>query len=130
MVTAGRIPEILGLGAAVQSMQELDIAVNVDLPKRSLLLLSARLFDDDSIASEFEFTVIPPATWKCRTERLSRQESERIESLARVLTEAEFVLDRGNARQWMSALHQKLHGNTPLVVAQTEIGAAGGSCPE
>ncbi|MBW4028862.1 MAG: DUF2384 domain-containing protein [Acidobacteria bacterium] len=123
MVTAGPIAEILGLGAAVQSMQELDIAVSAGLPKRSLLLLSARLFHDDSTASEFKFTVIPPATWKRRTERLSRQESERIERLARVLAEAEFVLDRDDACQWMSAPHQELNGKTPLVVAQTEIGA-------
>ena len=46
MVTAQPIAEILGLGASVRSMQELDIAVSAGLPKRSLVLLSMRLYRD------------------------------------------------------------------------------------
>ena len=44
--------------------------------------------------------------------------------MARVLAYAEYVLDeRDAARQWMNASHVELKGNTPLEVAQTEIGA-------
>jgi putative toxin-antitoxin system antitoxin component (TIGR02293 family) len=105
-------------------MQELDIAVNAGLPKRSLVLLSSRLYCDDRAASAFKFQVIPPATWKRRTKRLSRQESERIERLARTLADAEHVFDdRDDARQWMSAPHKELNGKTPIETARTEIGA-------
>jgi hypothetical protein len=74
MVAAQPIAEILGLGVEVQSMQELDIAVNAGLPKRSLELLSSRLYCDVRAASAFKFQVIPPTTWKRRTTRLSQQE--------------------------------------------------------
>jgi len=124
MVTAQPIAEILGLGASVRSMQELDSAVNAGLPKRSLVLLSSRLYRDTRAASAFKFKVIPAATWKRRQKRLSRQESERIERLARVLAFAEYALDdRDEARQWMNAPHRELDGKPPLEAAQTEIGA-------
>jgi putative toxin-antitoxin system antitoxin component (TIGR02293 family) len=124
MVTAQPIAEILGLGTSIRSMQELDNAVNAGLPKRSLVLLSSRLYRDTRAASAFKFKVIPAATWKRRQKRLSRQESERIERLARVLAFAEYVLDdRDEARQWMNAPHRELEGKSPLEAAQTEIGA-------
>jgi putative toxin-antitoxin system antitoxin component (TIGR02293 family) len=124
MVAAQPIAEILGLGASVRSMRELDSAVHAGLPKKSLILLSSRLYRDTRAASAFKFKVIPPATWKRRQKRLSRQESERIERLARVLAFTEYVLDdRDEARQWMNAPHRELDGKAPLEAAQTEIGA-------
>jgi putative toxin-antitoxin system antitoxin component (TIGR02293 family) len=124
MVSAHPIAEILGLGGTVRSMQDLDSAVHAGLPKRSLVLLSTRLYRDSRSASHFKFTVIPPATWKRRTKRLSRIESERIERVARVLAAAEFVFDnRDEASEWMNTPHRELGGKTPLETAQTEIGA-------
>jgi putative toxin-antitoxin system antitoxin component (TIGR02293 family) len=124
VIDAKPIAEILGLGASVRSMQELDAAVNAGLPKRSLVLLSSRLYPDYRAATAFKFKIIPPATWKRRVERLSRQESERIERLARVLAYAEYVLDeRSEARQWMNAPHRELNGKTPVDTARSEIGA-------
>ena len=124
MVPAQPIADILGLGGSVRSMQELDTAVNAGLPKRALVRLSARLFHDNRDARAFKSKVIPPATWKRRTTRLSRQESERIERIARVLAYAEYVLDnRDEARQWMNSEHRELNGESPLEAARTEIGA-------
>ena len=124
MVAAKPIAEILGIGATVHSMRELDSAVTAGLPKKSLILLSTRLYQSSRDASAFKFRVIPPATWKRRAKRLSRQESERIERLARVLAYAEYVLDdREEARLWMNSPHRELTGRTPLEAAQTEIGA-------
>lgn len=124
MVTAQPIAEILGLGASVRTMRELDNAVTAGLPKRSLVLLSSRLYNDNRVASAFKFKVVPLATWKRRAKRLSRQESERIERLARVLASAEYVLDdRDQARIWMNSPHNELGGKTPLEIAQSEIGA-------
>jgi putative toxin-antitoxin system antitoxin component (TIGR02293 family) len=127
MVVAARfIAEILGLGASVRTMQELDTAVTDGLPKRSLVLLSSRLYRDHRAANAFKYKVIPAATWKRRAheKRLSPQESERIERLARVLAYAEYVLDdQEDARQWMNAGHSELDEKTPLEAARTEIGA-------
>jgi len=124
MVAALSIAEILGLGASVRTMEDLDTAVTAGLPKRSLVLLSSRLYQDSRVASAFKFKVVPSATWKRRVKHLSAEESTRIERIARVLASAEYVLDdREEARQWMNTPHSELDGKTPLETARTEIGA-------
>jgi uncharacterized protein (DUF2384 family) len=71
MIAPESIAEILGLGAAVRTVGELESAVSAGLPKRSLERLSARLYDDRKTASAYKFKVVPQATWKRRTKRLS-----------------------------------------------------------
>lgn len=71
MVTVQPIVEVLGLGASVRTMQDLDSIVTAGLPKRSLVPLSSRLYSDNKVASAFKFKVAPVATWKRRTKRLS-----------------------------------------------------------
>jgi putative toxin-antitoxin system antitoxin component (TIGR02293 family) len=118
------IAEILGLQASIRSVSELEAAVSAGLPKRSLELLSARLHLDRKVASAYKFKIVPQATWKRRTKRLSVDESERTERLARVLAHAEYVWDdREQAREWMAKPHRELHNNTPLEAARTELGA-------
>ena len=94
------------------------------LPKRALERLSARLYEDRRRANAYKFKVVPQATWKRRSKRLSVDESEKTERLARVLAAAEYVWDdREKAREWMSKPHRELNGQTPLEVARTELGA-------
>jgi putative toxin-antitoxin system antitoxin component (TIGR02293 family) len=118
------IAEILGLGASVRTVGELELAISEGLPKRALERLSARLYEDRRIASAYKFKVVPQATWKRRSKRLSVDESEKTKRLARVLAAAEYVWDdREKAREWMSKPHRELNGRTPLEVARTELGA-------
>jgi putative toxin-antitoxin system antitoxin component (TIGR02293 family) len=118
------IAEILGLGPSIRTVHELESAVSAGLPKRSLERLSARLYDDRRVANAYKFKVVPQATWKRRSKRLSVEESERIERLARVLAAAEHVWDdREQAREWMNKPHRELQGQTPLEAARTELGA-------
>src|ERR1700744_442421 len=91
MIAPQSIAEILGLGATVRTVEELESAVSAGLPKRSLERLSSRLHHARRGASAYKFEVVPPATWKRRTRRLSVDESERTERLARVLAHAEYV---------------------------------------
>jgi len=124
MIAPESIAEILGLGEAVRTVGELESAVSAGLPKRSLELLSERLYEDRKVASAYKFKVVPQATWKRRSKRLSVGESERTERLARVLAQAEHVWDdREQAREWMSKPHRELNDKTPLDVAGTELGA-------
>ena len=124
MIAPQSVAEILGLGAAIQTVRELESAVSAGLPKRSLEKLSARLHADRRTASAYKFKVVPQATWKRRTRRLSVEESERTERLARVLAHAEFVWDdRDQAREWLGKAHRELGDRTPLDVARTELGA-------
>ena len=124
MISPESIAEILGLGASVRTVGELELAVSEGLPKRALERLSARLYEDRRSASAYKFKVVPQATWKRRNKRLSVDESEKTERLARVLAAAEYVWDdREKAREWMSKPHRELNGQTPLEVARTELGA-------
>jgi putative toxin-antitoxin system antitoxin component (TIGR02293 family) len=124
MIEPHSIAEILGLGSGIHTVGELESAVSAGLPKRSLERLSTRLHEDRRIASAYKFKVVPQATWKRRVKRLSVDESERTERLARVLAQAEYVWDdRAQAREWMSRPHPELADRTPLDVASTELGA-------
>jgi putative toxin-antitoxin system antitoxin component (TIGR02293 family) len=124
MIAPESIAEILGLGASVRTVGELESAVSEGLPKRALERLSARLYQDRRSASAYKFKVVPQATWKRRSKRLSVDESEKTERLARVLAAAEYVWDdREQAREWMSKPHRELNGQTPLEAARTELGA-------
>jgi putative toxin-antitoxin system antitoxin component (TIGR02293 family) len=124
MIEPHSIAEILGLGEAIRTVGQLESAVSAGLPKRSLERLSARLYEDRRVASAYKFKVVPQATWKRRVKRLTVQESERTERLARVLAHAEYVWDdRGQAREWMSKAHRELNDSSPLDVARTELGA-------
>lgn len=124
MIAPESIAEILGLGGSVHSVRELESAVSAGLPKRSLERLSARLHEDGKVASAYKFKVVPQATWKRRGKRLSVEESERTERLARALAAAEQVWDdRAQAREWMNKPHRELDGRTPLETARTELGA-------
>ncbi len=124
MIEPQSIAKILGLGIGIQTVGELESAVSAGLPKRALERLSARLYADRRVASAYKFKVVPQATWKRRVKRLSVDESERTERLARVLAQAEYVWDdRDQAREWMSKPHRELAERTPLDVARTELGA-------
>jgi putative toxin-antitoxin system antitoxin component (TIGR02293 family) len=124
MIAPASIAEILGLGASIRTVGELESAVAAGLPKRSLERLASRLHDDRRAASAYKYKVVPSATWKRRTKRLSVKESEKTERLARVLAAAEFVWDdRELARAWMSKAHRELGGEAPIEAARTELGA-------
>jgi putative toxin-antitoxin system antitoxin component (TIGR02293 family) len=124
MIEPTSIAEILGLGRTVRTVRDLEFAVSAGLPKSALERLSTRLYRDRRTASAYKFKVVPQATWKRRSRRLSVEESERTERLARVLAAAEYVWDdRDLAREWMSKPHRELGDHTPLETARTELGA-------
>lgn len=124
MIAPQSIAEILGLDRSIRTVGELESAVSEGLPKHSLERLSSRLHSDHRAASAYKFKVVPQATWKRRHKRLSVEESERTERLARALAAAEFVWDdREQAREWMSKPHRELANKSPLVTARTELGA-------
>jgi putative toxin-antitoxin system antitoxin component (TIGR02293 family) len=124
MIAPAMIAEILGLGASVRTVGELESAVSAGLPRSALERLSARLHADRRAAIAYKLKFFPRATWERRTRRLSADESARIERLARVLASAEHVWDeREQAREWMNKPHIELEEQSPLEVARTELGA-------
>lgn len=124
MTNLDTLTDILGLKNSVHTEDDLESAIAEGLPKRSLERLAARLHEESRAASAYKYTVVPQATWKRRHKRLSVDESEKTERLARVLATAEQVWnDRALAREWLNKPHPELQGRAPLEAARSELGA-------
>ena len=93
------------------------------LPKQALSRTAKRIFVERGAARKFLVTVVPEATFKRRV-RLTVQESERTERLARVIAAAEYVWEnRDEAHQWLNTPHPELDNKSPLRTALTDLGA-------
>lgn len=94
-----RIAQVLGglavLQSSVRTWVDLDRIVRAGLPKRSLQLVARRAVEPGASINAFVYRVVPSATFKRRS-RLSVDESERTERLARAvaLAEALWVTNR------------------------------------
>lgn len=122
-----QIAEILGgekvLGRAVYTLADLNAVVIAGLPKASLRLAAERVAKNKRDAQALIYRMVPESTFK-RRQRLSPAESERSERLARVIALAEFTWgDVDLARDWLNSPHYFLSGETPVRMAETEIGA-------
>jgi putative toxin-antitoxin system antitoxin component (TIGR02293 family) len=121
MVEVTRIAEVLGLKA--RTLADLSQAVERGLPKQALRRTADRVFIERGAARKFAGKVVPEATYKRRT-RLTVEESERTERLARAIAAAEYVWDdRDSAREWLNTPHPELDDRTPLQASMTELGA-------
>ena len=127
MEVVERVAQMLGgrtvLHSTVRTWVDLDRVVRAGLPKRSLQLVARRAVEPGASVTEFVYSVVPSATFKRRA-RLSAEESERTERLARVVALAEGLWDeQREARAFLNRPHPLLDGETPLNVARTELGA-------
>lgn len=127
MGAAERVADVLGgsavLRVRVRSWQDLDRLVRAGLPKRSLQLVAQRAVAMGSPSSALVYAIVPSATFKRRT-RLNPDESARTERLARMIALAEAVWgDAEAAREFLNRPHPLLAHETPLAMAQTELGA-------
>ncbi len=124
MIATEAVAGILGIEQEVHSVADLDRAVLHGLDKKSVVRLVSRIALNDRDARSLRDQVVPSATWKRATGRLSRQASERAERLARVMAHAEYVLDdKDDAREWMNKPHPELGERSPREVAASELGA-------
>lgn len=122
-----RIAQVLGgrtvLHSTVRTWVDLDRVVRAGLPKRSLQLVARRAVEPGASVNEFVYSIVPSATFK-RRGKLSAEESERTERLARIVALAEALWDdQQEARAFLNRPHPLLDDETPLNVARTELGA-------
>lgn len=127
MKVVERIAQVLGgksvLHSVVRTWVDLDQIVRDGLPKQSLQLVARRVVEPGASVSEFVYSVVPPATFKRRT-RLSADESERTERLARIVALSDAIWnDAEEARAFLNRPHPMLDHRTPLDVSRTELGA-------
>jgi len=127
MVRPESIAEVMGgtaiLGGRRRFKDELEKTISLGLPKKALRIAVERVYLTTGDRRRAMFRIVPEATFKRRT-RLSHDESERTERLARVIAAAEYTWnDQDDAREWLTKPHPELGKRTPLDTAMTELGA-------
>lgn len=124
--SATEIAEKLGgartLGRRIETLAELRHAVEAGLPMQSLDAVAGYLAADEAEAEGLRRRIVPcPGT--PRGTRLSLEESERTERLARLAALAEQVWeDPALAREFLTAIQPQLGGERPIDLARTEPG--------
>jgi putative toxin-antitoxin system antitoxin component (TIGR02293 family) len=126
-ISAERVAEVLGgreaLGTAVLTLAELRRTVERGLPVRSLDTVARRVAGNDRDAAEIKYRIVPKSTLARRT-RLTPEESERLERLARLTALAEQVWeDDDRAHESLHATQPHLGGERPLELARSDLGA-------
>jgi putative toxin-antitoxin system antitoxin component (TIGR02293 family) len=75
-------------------------------------------------AAELKYGIVPKATLHRRRTRLSPEESERLERLARVTVMAESVWeDRALAHEFLTSPQPQLGGARPVELARSDLGS-------
>jgi len=93
------------------------------LPRQSLEVLSAQLEPDPGRRKRLVWAIVPRATWTRRKERLSAAESEVVERLGRLWSQALAVWEsEDGARAFFRTPHAMLGGRSPFDAALTELG--------
>ncbi len=127
MTSIERVVDVLGgravLKRPVRTWSDLEQVVRDGLPKRALQLVAARALPEGTAASTLVYRVVPSATFKRRT-RLTSEESERTERLARIVALAESLwVEDDETRAFLNQPHPLLDDRAPIDVAATELGA-------
>jgi len=122
-----RVASLMGgtpvLGRRIRTATELRDAVQRGLPVAALSRVAEAVAGYDLGATQLKYQIVPKATLHRRTDRLSVEESERLERLARLMTLAEEVWeDLALAREFMNSVQPQLGNERPVDLARTELG--------
>ncbi len=124
LVTPQKIASVMALSPLPRSFAELDDLVHQGLPKNALRAGVDHVARTAEERRRLLFRIIPEATFKRRQDRLTPDESEKTERLARIFATALYVWDdETDAQEFLNTAHPLLDGRSPLDVAMTEIGA-------
>ena len=124
LVIADKIAAVMGLAKAPRSMADLEEMVASGLPKSALKASVARVEQSPAERRALLNMIIPEATYKRRRDRLTPQESERAERLARTYATARHVWNSDeDALAFLHTRNRSLQGRTPLEVSMSELGA-------
>jgi putative toxin-antitoxin system antitoxin component (TIGR02293 family) len=124
LVTPQKIACVMALATRPRSFAELDDLVHQGLPKTALRAGVDHVGRTVEERRRLLFRIIPEATFKRRLDRLTPEESEKTERLARVFATALHVWDdEDDAREFLNTPHPLLAERSPLDVAMTELGA-------
>jgi putative toxin-antitoxin system antitoxin component (TIGR02293 family) len=124
LVTPQKIATVMALSPLPKSFAELDDLVHQGLPKTALRAGVDHVGRTVEERRQLLFRIVPEATFKRRQDKLTPDESEKTERLARVFATALHVWDdEADAREFLNTPHPLLDQRAPLDVAMTELGA-------
>ena len=107
----------------MRSPAELDARVREGLPRHALEVIAERLEPDSSRRRHLVWAIVPRATWTRRKDRLTPAESEVVERLGRLWSQALAVWEsETDAQAFFRTPHAMLGGRSPFEAAQTELG--------
>jgi putative toxin-antitoxin system antitoxin component (TIGR02293 family) len=112
------------LNRLAPSAAYIERAVETGLPRVALRRLVELLGGNDkSKISALEWDVVPRTTLERRKSKLSPEESERTERIARLFVRSRGALGtEAEAREFMTSPHPELDGKTPFEAARTDLG--------
>lgn len=125
LLVVNRISHLKGRRATSPSPVFIEKAVERGLPRESLQHVAEAIAGGDKAkASALERGVVPKTTLERRETKLSPQESERTERIARIFVHARRALGTEiEAREFMTSSHPELDGRSPFEAAKTDLGA-------
>jgi putative toxin-antitoxin system antitoxin component (TIGR02293 family) len=124
LVTPEKIASFMSLLPVPRTFAELDALVSHGLPKQALKSIVDIIGLNTEERKQLLYRIVPEATYKRRRDKLTAEESERTERLARIYATAQYVWNaEGEARVFLHTPHPLLQGRTPLDVSMTELGA-------
>ena len=107
------------LGHRVRTLEDLRRLVEAGLPLEALTRVVARVAEPD-----LKYRIVPRATLHRRKHKLSLDESERLERLARITALAEDVWENDDAaHEFLRSAQPQLGGERPVDLARTDLGA-------
>jgi len=127
---AKAVAEVLGLVLLRASKPSsisavlIEKAVEGGLPRNALRHVAELIAGGDKAkASALERGIVPKTTLERRETKLTPQESERTERIARLFVHARRALGtEAEAREFMTTPHPELDGRTPVEAARTDLG--------
>ncbi len=124
LLIVSRFSHIRGRRVSSPSPVFIEKAVEGGLPRESLQHVAEAIAGGDKAkASALERGIVPKTTLERRESKLSRQESERTERIARIFVQARRALGtETEARAFMTSPHPELEGRSPLDAAKTDLG--------
>jgi putative toxin-antitoxin system antitoxin component (TIGR02293 family) len=127
---AKAVAEVLGLVLLRASKRSsisavlIEKAVESGLPRDALRHVAELIAGGDKAkATALERGIVPKTTLERRETKLTPQESERTERIARLFVHARRALGtEAEAREFMTAPHPELDGRNPVEAARTDLG--------
>jgi putative toxin-antitoxin system antitoxin component (TIGR02293 family) len=125
-INAQSVAEMMGgermLGRQVRSVSQLREAVESGLPVKALELVARHVARNDRDAAELKYRIVPKTTLH-RRQRLTADESQRLERLARMTALAEDVWeDEDLAHEFLTSVQPQLNGERPVDLARSDLG--------